>query len=88
MTLQLPNVAFNRRVGAFAAIEASPEGKVMTTDEWERSKSAYLPTDSDAAHVRAVMQPVFEPGRIASWIAPPRSGIHSQPFEYDYVHFS
>jgi benzoyl-CoA 2,3-dioxygenase component B len=34
------------------------------------------------------MQPVYEPGKIASWVAPPKSGINGQPFEYDYVHLS
>ena len=32
------------------------------------------------------MQPVYERGKIAAWIAPPRNGINGQPFDYDYVH--
>jgi benzoyl-CoA 2,3-dioxygenase component B len=31
------------------------------------------------------MHPVYERGKIASWIAPPRNGINNQPFDYDYV---
>ena len=32
------------------------------------------------------MHPVYERGKIASWIAPPRNGINGKPFDYDYVH--
>jgi benzoyl-CoA 2,3-dioxygenase component B len=84
--LALPHVAFNRRVGAFADIEATPDGTVISADEWERTKGRYLPTDVDKAHVRSLMHPVYERGKIASWIAPPRSGINGKPFDYDYVH--
>jgi benzoyl-CoA 2,3-dioxygenase component B len=31
------------------------------------------------------MAPVHEPGKIAGWIAPPASGIHGKPFEFEYV---
>jgi benzoyl-CoA 2,3-dioxygenase component B len=31
------------------------------------------------------MNPVREPGRIASWIAPPSSGIHGKPVDFEYV---
>jgi benzoyl-CoA 2,3-dioxygenase component B len=31
------------------------------------------------------MKPCTEPGRYASWIAPPRMGINGQPGEYEYV---
>jgi benzoyl-CoA 2,3-dioxygenase component B len=45
-----------------------------------------LPTDIDKAHVRSLMRPVYERGKIAAWIAPPRQGINGKPFDYDYVH--
>ncbi len=84
--LALPHVAFNRRVGAFAGIEAGPDGRLVSADEWERSRGAWLPTEVDKTHVRSLMHPVYERGKIASWIAPPRQGINGQPFDYDYVH--
>jgi benzoyl-CoA 2,3-dioxygenase component B len=88
LQLRLPHVAFNRKVGTFADIEATPSGTILTPTAWDDAKSKYLPTDSDKSHVRTLMQPVYEPGQIASWIAPPRVGIHRQPADYDYVHFS
>jgi benzoyl-CoA 2,3-dioxygenase component B len=42
----------------------------------------------DKTHVRSLMQPVHERGRIAAWIAPPRNGINGKPFDYDYVHLA
>ena len=86
--LALPSVAFNRRVGAFAAIEAAPDGTVLEAGEWERRQRSWLPTDADRAHVRSLMQPVREPGRVASWLAPPKQGINGRPVEYDYVHLA
>jgi benzoyl-CoA 2,3-epoxidase subunit B len=86
--LKLPHVAFNRRVGAFAGIETSPDGDLLTADEWQRRQGEWLPTDVDKTHVRSLMQPVHERGKIAAWIAPPRNGINGKPFDYDYVHLA
>jgi benzoyl-CoA 2,3-dioxygenase component B len=84
--LRLPHVAFNRRVGAFAGIEATPDGELISSEEWERRKREWLPTDVDKTHVRSLMQPVHERGKIAAWIAPPRQGINGKPLDYEYVH--
>ncbi|MEU8304387.1 benzoyl-CoA 2,3-epoxidase subunit BoxB [Actinomadura sp. NPDC048955] len=83
--LRLPSVAFNRKVGAFAGIEAAPDGEVLDAAEWERRQDAWLPTEVDRTHVRSLMRPVHERGRIAAWIAPPRNGINGRPFDYEYV---
>jgi benzoyl-CoA 2,3-epoxidase subunit B len=86
--LRLPHIAFNRRVGVFAGIEAAPDGKLLSTEEWTRRKAEWLPTDLDKTHVRSLMRPVYERGRIAAWIAPPRQGINGKPFDYEYVHLT
>ena len=91
--LKLPHVAFNRKVGAFAGIEASPAGERLSASEWDGRKGQWLPTDTDKAFVRSLMRPVYERGKIAAWIAPPRGapqggGINGQPFDYDYVHLA
>jgi benzoyl-CoA 2,3-epoxidase subunit B len=85
--LYLPHQAFNRRVGAFAGLHASPAGEQLSGDDWQRQQSKWLPTAVDKTHVRSLMRPVYERGRIASWIAPPRNGINGKPFEYEYVRF-
>ena len=85
--LYLPSVAFNRKVGAFAGIEASPDGRRLSAEEWALQEGNWLPTEVDKTHVRSLMRPVHERGKIASWIAPPRNGINNQPFDYEYVRF-
>jgi benzoyl-CoA 2,3-dioxygenase component B len=84
--LRLPHVAFNRQVGAFSGIEATPDGKRIAADEWASRKGQWLPTEADKTYVRSLMWPVHERGKIAAWIAPPRQGINGKPFDYDYVH--
>jgi len=86
--LKLPHVAFNRKVGAFAGIEVTPDGERLTAGEWERRQGEWLPTEVDKTHVRSLMRPVHERGKIAAWIAPPRNGINGQPFDYEYVHLA
>ncbi len=86
--LKLPHIAFNRRVGAFAGIEASPDGDLLSAEEWAGQQGQWLPTDVDKTYVRSLMQPVHERGKIAAWIAPPRNGINGRPFDYDYVHLA
>ncbi len=84
--LALPHVAFNRRVGAFAPVEVTPRGEILSRQEWDRRKGEWLPTEVDKTYVRSLMRPVLERGKIAAWIAPPRHGINGKPFDYDYVH--
>src|SRR3954470_22252743 len=86
--LALPHIAFNRKVGAFAGIEVTPDGRLISADEWARDKRRWLPTDVDKTHVRSLMRPVHERGKIAAWIAPPRQGINGKPFDYEYVHLT
>ena len=83
--LTLPHRAFHRAIGVFADIHATPEGEIIGPEEWERGRHAWLPTDEDHAFVQSLMQPVIEPGRLASWIAPPARGIHGRPLDFDYV---
>ena len=83
--LVLPHVGFNRGVGEFAAHRLSPDGQLLTDDEWSTGVSAWLPTDEDRAHVESLMVGVSEPGKMAGWMAAPSSGIHQKPVDYEYV---
>jgi benzoyl-CoA 2,3-epoxidase subunit B len=83
--LRLPHRGFNRRVGAFSGHHVSVDGDVVSAEEWQRHADEWLPTDSDRAHVASLMQPVLQPGRIAGWLAPPKTGINGQPPDYEYV---
>ncbi|MFC5063225.1 benzoyl-CoA 2,3-epoxidase subunit BoxB [Actinomycetospora atypica] len=85
--LYLPHVGFNRQVGAFASANITPDGKVVSESEWNAQKDRWLPTELDKTHVRSLMHPVLEPGKIAGWIAPPSTGINDKPVDFEYVHF-
>ncbi|WP_163758667.1 benzoyl-CoA 2,3-epoxidase subunit BoxB [Mycobacterium botniense] len=84
-TFHLPHVGFNRSVGVYADHHISPSGAILDAEEWHRAQAAWLPTSEDLAFVRSLMQPVYQPGKIAGWIAPPLHGINGKPFDYEYV---
>jgi benzoyl-CoA 2,3-dioxygenase component B len=83
--LRLPHRAFHRAIGAFADVKVSPDGRVLSQAEWDAKHRAWLPTAEDQAFVGSLMQGVTEPGKFASWIAPPSRGINSKPIEFEYV---
>ncbi|HWB48442.1 MAG TPA: benzoyl-CoA 2,3-epoxidase subunit BoxB [Stellaceae bacterium] len=83
--ITLPHVAFNRRIGEFAPIEADPAGNILAAAEWARRRDEFLPSGDDDAFVASLMRPAREPGRFATWIAPPRSGIDNKPGDFEYV---
>jgi len=39
--LTLPHVAFNRRIGEFAAIHADPEGRLLGAEEWRAAATSF-----------------------------------------------
>ncbi|MCF2529657.1 benzoyl-CoA 2,3-epoxidase subunit BoxB [Yinghuangia soli] len=84
--LLLPHHGFNRAVGAYAGHRIAPDGTVLDAEQWAAGVPQWLPSDDDMAFVASLMQPVYEPGRVASWIAPPKQGIDGRPFAYEYVH--
>src|SRR6187397_2332023 len=69
--LAAPHKAFNRKIGALAGIRMSPDGRVVSDEEWKAKESEWLPTPADFAFVASLMGPVLEPGKFAGWIAPP-----------------
>ncbi|MDQ2754291.1 MAG: benzoyl-CoA 2,3-epoxidase subunit BoxB [Actinomycetota bacterium] len=85
LELSLPHIGFNRAVGAFAGHRVSPDGRILSGDEWSQAADRWLPTDEDRAHVQSLMTGVREPGRMAGWVAAPSTGIHQKPVDYEYV---
>ncbi len=86
-TLTLPDPAFNRNIGIFRDINATPEGQLISDETWEKRKGEWLPTADDYAFVQSLMVPVLEPGKMAGWISQPQRGIHGRPLDYEYVLF-
>ncbi len=83
--LTLPSVTFNRAIGEFRNIHASPEGKLLSDGEWAARKDEWLPSTDDGAFIESLMKPCWEPGKYAGWISPPKVGIDSKPGDFEYV---
>ena len=83
--LSLPHRAFNRAVGEFKPLAVSASGEVMTEQQWLERKNEWLPSEDDLSYVLSLMQPVTQPGKFASWITPPKSGVGGKPGDYEYV---
>jgi benzoyl-CoA 2,3-dioxygenase component B len=83
-----PHKAFNRKIGTLAEVRVSPDGRVVSEAEWNTNVDKWLPTAEDRAFVASLMGRVVEPGKFASWIAPPLVGINRQPVNFEYVRFN
>jgi benzoyl-CoA 2,3-dioxygenase component B len=83
--IRLPHVAFHRHIGEFAKIKADVSGKQLSDVEWASRRSEFLPNDADKEFIESLMQPQYEPGKFASWIAPPKVGIDNKPGDFEYV---
>ncbi len=83
--LRLPSSHFRRTVGAWASVPTDPAGRRIAPEEFAAGIPGWIPTPEDQAFVASVMSPVYEPGKIAAWIAPPDRGINNLPVDYEYV---
>ena len=86
--LTVPHKAFNRKIGSFAGLRVSPDGRVLSEPEWQAHEAEWLPGAEDRAFVASLMGRVVEPGKFAGWIAPPPMGINRQPLSFEYVRFA
>jgi benzoyl-CoA 2,3-dioxygenase component B len=82
---ELPHVAFHRHIGEFKDLHASPTGELVDVATWSKNRDKWLPSTSDGDFIQSLMAQVVEPGKFASWIAPPRVGIDNKPGDFEYV---
>ncbi|MEZ4240645.1 MAG: benzoyl-CoA 2,3-epoxidase subunit BoxB [Myxococcota bacterium] len=83
--ITLPSTRFHRRQGIYAEQHFDLQGNPISAAEWEARRGDWLPSDEDRAYVASLMHAVYEPGKMANWIAAPRRGINGQPVEAEYV---
>ena len=84
--LYLPDRKFHRGIGMFRGLHFDPWGRPLTAEEWERRKGEWLPSPADKQYLLSIMaEPVYEAGKFANYIAPPRKGINNQPIDFKYV---
>jgi len=86
--LYLPHKTFNRRVGPLSQVRVSPDGQVVSEEEWKAHEDEWLPSARDREFVHSLMGRVVEPGRYANWIAPPSTSINGMPPDFEYVRFN
>jgi len=83
--LTLPAPQFRRSIGAWAGLPVDPTGNLIDKKIFENQLADWIPSEADKAFVRSLMRKVIEPGKMASWVAPPERGINNLPVEYEYV---
>jgi len=86
--LTVPHKAFHRNIGALKDVNVSPDGVVLTDEQWQQHVDEWLPSKQDREFVSSLMGRVVEPGKFANWIAPPVIGINRQPVDFEYVRFN
>ena len=85
--ITLPHRAFHRNIGIYSGHHVTPEGTLIDEASWEAKRHEWLPSQEDLDYVKSLMTPVYEPGKMANWIAPPAKGINGQAVEFEYVRF-
>ena len=83
--LRLPSTRFRRGIGSWAGVPTDLDGTIVAQAVYDANLAAWLPGDGDRAFIKSLMQPVYERGKMASWIAPPEKGIKDRPVDYEYV---
>jgi benzoyl-CoA 2,3-dioxygenase component B len=85
LRLTLPSSRFRRSIGPWAGIPVTPEGRQISQEEYEQGLKSWIPTPDDQAFIHSLQHKVVEPGKMASWIAPPERGINNLAIDYEYV---
>jgi benzoyl-CoA 2,3-dioxygenase component B len=84
--LSLPHRRFHRHIGIYADHRFDPQGNPISQEEWDRRKDEWIPSKSDREYIESIQaSSIFEPGKMANWIAPPRRGINGMPVDFEYV---
>jgi len=83
--LVAPHKAFNRKIGSLAGFAVTPTGSIVDPETWRAGAIGWLPSASDREFVLSLMHRTTEPGKFASFIAPPVAGINRQPLDFPYV---
>jgi len=81
----LPHRRFNRKIGMYSEGWFALDGTPISETEWLARVDQWLPSQKERDYVSSLMVGCHEPGKMASWIAPPARGINGQPIEVEYV---
>jgi len=70
---RLPSTRFHRAIGVWAGVATDPEGRPISEQEWRLRERDWLPSAEDRGFVASLMRRVTDPGKVAGWIARPKS---------------
>jgi benzoyl-CoA 2,3-epoxidase subunit B len=85
--LALPSTRFNRHVGLYADGHFDPQGNPVDAETYRKRLPEWLPSKADTDYVKSCMIQVYEPGKLAGWLAPPTRGFGGKPLDFEYVLF-
>jgi benzoyl-CoA 2,3-dioxygenase component B len=85
--LSLPSDRFNRLQGLYENMSYGPQGDLWSREDWDARRDEFLPSQADYDYVESLMQAVYEPGKFANWIAPPKRGINGRELDFMYAKF-
>src|SRR5438128_1159857 len=83
VSLRLPSRRFHRGVGPCATATFDPEGRLISEADYESRQGEWLISAADRGLVKSLMHPVYERGKVASWIAAPGKGINGMPVDFE-----
>ena len=85
--LRLPDRKFNRGIGMYssAALRSERRAAVGRASGSAASTSGCRRRPTREYLLSIMATPVYEPGKFANYIAPPRRGINRQPIDFEYV---
>jgi benzoyl-CoA 2,3-epoxidase subunit B len=63
----------------------TPDGEIADRLTWDAKRTLGWPSEADETYVKSLMAPVYLPGQMANWIAPPNKGFNYLPGEFEYV---
>jgi len=87
LQLYLPSDRFNRLQGLYAGMPFDTNGDLLSQGDYDAQRDTVLPTQDDYDYVQSCMKAVYEPGKFANWIAPPKKGINGQAMDFHYTRF-
>ena len=70
---RLPSTRFHRAIGVWAGVATDPEGRPISEQEWRLRERDWLSSAEDRGFVASLMRRVTDPGKVAGWIARPKS---------------
>ena len=85
--LTLPSTRFGRHIGLFADQYYDIEGNPVSEADYHKGVVNWMPSQADYELVQRSMVPVYEPGKMANWIAAPAKGVGGQVVDFEYVKF-